>query len=57
MTIHVFTRACVCPGEEQVGDETGAWDQRREDAHEGDAVAGSGTHYVILGGRHAMEPE
>ena len=35
-----------CPGEEQAGDEAGTWDQRREDAHEGDAAAGGGTHYA-----------
>ena len=36
----------VCPGEEQAGDEAGTRDQRREDAHEGDAAAGGGTHYA-----------
>ena len=38
----------VCPGVEQAGDEAGKLmstrDQRREDAHEGDAAAGGGTH-------------
>ena len=33
----------VCPGEEQAGDEAGARDQRREDAHEGAAAACGGT--------------
>ena len=36
----------VCPGEEQAGDEAGTRDQRREDAHEGDAAAGGGAHYA-----------
>ena len=36
----------VCPGEEQAGDEAGTRDQRREDAHEGDAAAGVGTRYA-----------
>ena len=36
----------VCPGEEQAGDEAGTRDQRREDAHEGDAAAGGYTHYA-----------
>ena len=37
----------VCPGEEQAGDEAaGTRDQRREDAHEGDAAAGGGTHFT-----------
>ena len=38
----------VCPGEEQEGDEAGKLtrDQRREDAHEGDAAAGGGTHHA-----------
>ena len=36
----------VCPGEEQAGDEAGTLDQRREDAHEGDAAAGGGTHHA-----------
>ena len=31
----------VCPG-----DEAGTRDQRREDAHEGDAAAGVGTRYA-----------
>ena len=35
-----------CPGEEQAGDEAGTRDQRREDAHEGDAAAGDGASYA-----------
>ena len=45
----------VCAGEEQAGDEAGAWHQKRGYTHEGNAAAGGG----ILGawGRHAMESD
>ena len=40
----------VCLGEKQAGDEAGTRDQRREDAHEGDAAAGVRRIYLILVG-------
>ena len=44
---HICVRTCRSSnGEEQAGDEAGTRDQRREDAHEGDAAAGGGTHYA-----------
>ena len=40
----------VCPGEEQADDEAGIRDQRREDAHKGDAAAVGGA--PCAGGWH-----
>ena len=58
-THRAFTFACVgaamanetwkfvqAKSKQQAGDEAGTRDQRREDAHEGDAAAGVGTRYA-----------